>query len=230
MTDPSTALVHPVPAPEMHIGSYLGPSPLPEIDDRERAIARTHAVDGVVLYFDPNLPRDAPITADNIIGSRRVDPDGHFTGQETRNSQFQPCAATARTTFTTAFEPTLWRVVHGYESLGALVRGMAEATFHVPVAGKPGSPLHITAADGGYRTLAVYSSPDRIPALWPRWMVRQVPGRTILEDFGSDITLVIDMNGGHFPGFRLPAYKLGALWEENQQLNPEPAAAGAEKK
>ncbi|GLY54811.1 hypothetical protein [Lentzea sp. NBRC 102530] len=206
--------------PEMHIGDYLAPSPLPPIDERERERATRYAGRQLV-YGDPNQPDEAPLTMDYIVGYRVVGTDGHFTGEEWINDKFQPHPVTARASFTNAFELDVWRLVEGYATLGAFVRALAETDVKLFAPTLPENPeeLAVFKSANDLPVLRLFTSQQRLPSDHSNWS--RISGMEILtrsgpiEQHDQDKKLQIYINPNSFPGFMLPAHKIAELWAEN---------------
>ncbi|MDX3657184.1 hypothetical protein PV646_07685 [Streptomyces sp. ID05-26A] len=200
--------------PEVRVDTYLGASPLPEIDEKELAAA-ARKPNGEIRYFDPNQPKFAPLGHLQLMGVRAVGPDGTFTGEEWRNPEFVPHPKTAGgVEFANHFEVQLWRMLNGFVQLGTFVGAFAEAEFQV---GCDSSDVLGVVPDTDGPTLDVYTTPARVEAgKWPRWMT--IVGTDVLKALGRDPALGIRFNGEDWPGLRWPTSDLLQLWQEREAL------------
>ncbi len=141
--------------PEVHVDWYMAKSPLPEIDDKGIALAKTMPGEKVA-YFDAKYPVETSDDLRTLQGFRVVGEDGTFTGEEWRNPGFVPHPDTARTKFHTNFELELWRTITGYLTLGPFVRALAGAELMAMVNDR--GELEIRPNEHGDATLDVHTS------------------------------------------------------------------------
>ncbi|GLY52217.1 hypothetical protein [Lentzea sp. NBRC 102530] len=184
--------------------TYLAPSPLPPIDDAQRAEARANPGRGIT-YYDPNQPADGPLSSMNAFGWRNVDADGNFTGDDHRNPEIVPHPDTVKRMITCKLDMLLWRLANGFVPVIDLVHALYKHTLNVKGDPRGGDELLLTRA-GDTTELDVWSAGMWIPEDCKH--VVGVAGADVIEILGrgAELTLCFNRDGG--PALRVSAQLL----------------------
>lgn len=200
---------------ESLLSSYFADSPLPPIDDAQRAEAQRSANANVfqVRYPDPAQPQGAPLGRNEIMGVREVAPDGTFTGEEWRNAEFVPHPKTAGTDITSGFELVLWRVAKGFAQGAQLIQGVVSGSFTASARATGELVLH---SDEHGTTVHVFTTERRHPAGLEKAVT--ITGIDLIEVFGGDENARVVFNPATGTEFAIPAQVLAGLWREYRDM------------
>jgi hypothetical protein len=114
--------------PQLTRDSMIGPYPLPPVDDALRAQARAQPgqwLDFLDPMIDPATP-NPPAFA--VQGGYRADELGQIV-EYSINPRYEPSELRAGFRCSSAFELTLWRALHGFNTVGMLADAFASATL-----------------------------------------------------------------------------------------------------
>ncbi|MFI0468782.1 ADP-ribosylglycohydrolase family protein [Saccharopolyspora sp. 5N102] len=175
----------------VHMLHRLAPEPLPEITESAQEYARNNP-NSWMYYTDHTLPKDAPVTSQNVAGGRYIGENGEFTGETWVNDAFLPQPAFAKRRFHSQLDLVLWRLIYGYTDLGAFARVFAEASVFVLADSASDDALRINELENGKRAVVMFTSAPLVSS--GDQSVRQIAGLGLLDLSKEDPELWVDVN------------------------------------
>ena len=187
--------------------TVIGPFPLPPIDDELRAAARQKQPGEWVAFVDPATDPSGKPPRFAVQGGYQVGENGQFADYWV-NPEYHPSERRAGFAFSSGFEVSLWRVLHGYNPLGVLVDSFYHATFLRSAEHEGDQQVPVTADPAEPATELVLLCTSSAFCPWER--TGEVTGSAVLDAVG-DSEAVLSINPGHDLSMRIPARDVAGL-------------------
>ena len=185
--------------------AVVGPFPLPPITDELRAEARAKQPGEWIAFVDPATDPSAKPPQFAVQGGYQVGEHGQFADYWV-NPEYHPSEQRAGFAFTSGFEVTLWRVLHGYNPLGVLADSFYHSSFLVDAEHDDQQVPVIAGDEPGTTLIQLCTSSTFCP--WER--TREITGSTILDAAGDSAAL-LSFNPGADLSMRLPVREVAGL-------------------